>query len=108
MALAVERHDVLMRAALADIDKTWRAIGLDAEGMARSEAYLAAFPEDQLRLRARLSSVLSYLLWSSGHKVRAFELATEAVEQARAERRRAVAGMGACAPDVYGDGSRSA
>ena len=69
---------------LANIGAIWRAIGLDAEGMARSEAYLAALPADQSRLRARLSVALSFLLSASGWNVRAFELATEAVEQARA------------------------
>ena len=69
---------------LANIAASWRAIGLDAEGMARSEAYLAALPADQSRLRARLSSALAHLLTDSGHKVRALELATQAVEQARA------------------------
>ena len=62
----------------------WRTIGLEAEGMARCEAYLAALPADESRLRARLSSALSDLLGDSGHKVRAFELATQAVEHARA------------------------
>ena len=60
------------------------AIGLETEGVARCEAYLAALPADQSRLRARLSSALSYLLSDSGQKVRAFELATQAVEHARA------------------------
>ena len=69
---------------LANIYMSWRAIGLEAEGMARCEAYLAALPADQSRLRARLSTALSYLLSTSGHKVRAFELATQAVEHARA------------------------
>jgi ATP/maltotriose-dependent transcriptional regulator MalT len=69
---------------LANISMGWQAIGLEAEGMARCEAYLAALPENQLRVRAVLSSVLSYLLGYSGQKVRAFELATDAVELARA------------------------
>jgi predicted ATPase len=68
---------------LADAN-VWAAIGLDAEGMARSEAYLAALPADRLRLRARLSTALSFMLIGSGRKVRALELATSAVEQARA------------------------
>lgn len=69
---------------LANIDRFWRAIGLDAEGTARCEAYLAALPADQSRLRARLSTALSALLSQSDHGVRAFEVATEAVEHARA------------------------
>jgi tetratricopeptide (TPR) repeat protein len=69
---------------LASIEATWDAVGLDAEGMARCEAYLALLPADQSRLRARLSSVLSFLLGESGKRVRAFELATQAIEHARA------------------------
>ena len=40
--------------------------------------------QTESRLRARLSTALSYLLSDSGQKVRAFELATQAVEHARA------------------------
>ncbi len=69
---------------LANVGPQWGAIGLDAEGIAWCEAYLAALPADQSRLRARLSTALSYMLAFSGHRVRAFELATEAVEHARA------------------------
>ena len=43
-----------------------------------------ALPADDSRLRARLLTALSYLLGESGHKVRALEVATQAVEQARA------------------------
>jgi predicted ATPase len=69
---------------LADIGASWQFIGLEAEGMARDESYLAALPADQSQLRARLSIALSFLLRQSGHNARAFELATQAVEQARA------------------------
>ena len=69
---------------LADVGANLRNIGLEAEGMARCEAYLAVLPADESQLRARLSMVLSILLGASGHKVRAFEVATEAVAQARA------------------------
>ncbi|MHB8432788.1 MAG: ATP-binding protein [Candidatus Tyrphobacter sp.] len=68
---------------LATIHGSWEAIALDVEGMARCEAYLAVLPAAQARLRALLSNALSFMLSSSGHKLRAFELATEAVEQAR-------------------------
>ena len=40
-------------------------------------------PGHQSRLRARLLNGLVYLAMNSGQKVRALELATEAVEQAR-------------------------
>jgi predicted ATPase/class 3 adenylate cyclase len=63
---------------------TWQATGLDAEAIVRCEAYLTALPAGESRLRGRLSTALSRLLLDSGHKLRAFELAAEAVEQARA------------------------
>jgi predicted ATPase/class 3 adenylate cyclase len=69
---------------LANIYGSWRTVGLDAEGTARCEAYLTVLPMGDLQLRARLESVLSDLLSGSGHKVRAFEVATEAVEHAGA------------------------
>jgi len=69
---------------LANIYTSWSTIGLDAEGMARCKASLAALPASESRLRARLSTALSVMLVDSGHMVRAFELATPAVEQARA------------------------
>ncbi len=69
---------------LANIDTSWRAVGLDAEAIARCEAYSATLPADQSRIRARLSTTLAYLLSSSGHKMRALDAATQAVEQARA------------------------
>ena len=68
---------------LANIHRSWDAVGLEAEGIARCEAYLASLPMGASRLRARLSTTLSYLLSDSGHKVRALELASEAVEHAR-------------------------
>jgi predicted ATPase/class 3 adenylate cyclase len=68
---------------LVNVDRSWRAIGVEAEGTARCEAYLAALPADQSRLRAGLSTVLSYLLGDSGNMMRAFELATRAVEHAQ-------------------------
>ncbi len=71
-------------ALLANIGSLWGVIGLEAEGMARCEAYLAALPADQSRLRARISIALSTLLSGCCQEVRAFELATLAVEDARA------------------------
>jgi predicted ATPase len=69
---------------LANVGANLLNIGLEVEGMARCEAYLAALPAEQSRLRARLSMVLVSLLSNSGHKVRALEVATQAVAQARA------------------------
>jgi|HubBroStandDraft_4_1064222.scaffolds.fasta_scaffold00028_59 predicted ATPase/class 3 adenylate cyclase len=60
----------------------WLGIGLEAEGIGRCEAYLAALPADQLRLRARVSTILAYFLTYSGDRVLALELAMQAVEVA--------------------------
>jgi predicted ATPase len=69
---------------LVTLGRSWAWIGLDAEWMTRCEAYLAALPANQSRLRAQLLSILSYLLDGSGQRVRGFSVATQAVEQARA------------------------
>jgi predicted ATPase/transcriptional regulator with XRE-family HTH domain len=85
--LALDRaltRSVIDGAELLANTNVWTAIGLDAEGMALCEAYLAALPAAQLRLRVRLSTSLSFMLIGSGRKVRALELAKEAVEDARA------------------------
>ena len=82
---ALVRADVTTGAELlTDIHVSWRAIGLEPEGIKRSEAYREALPAGEPRLRARLSNSLSALLSTSGQKVRALELAAEAVELARA------------------------
>ncbi len=69
---------------LTDVSPTWPSIGLEAEGMARCQAFLAVLSADQSQLRARLSARMVLLLMDSGQRVRAFELATQAVEHARA------------------------
>ncbi len=69
---------------LANIYVSWQAIGIDAEGIGHCEAFLAVLPADHSGLRARLLTTLSHLLGESGRKVRALEVATQAVEQARA------------------------
>jgi predicted ATPase/class 3 adenylate cyclase len=69
---------------LADIGALWQPVGLEAEGMARCEMFLAALPAGEARLRARLSTALSILFTESGQKVRGLELAAEAIEYARA------------------------
>ncbi len=69
---------------LADVGYAWRALGLDPEGIARCEAHLAALDSSDARLRARLLGLLSFLRAGAGQKARAFELATEAVCNARA------------------------
>lgn len=82
---ALARSAVLDGAKLlANTSVSWRPIGLEAEGTARYEAYLAALPANESHLRARLSTELSYLLGVCGERLRAFEIAAQAVEQARA------------------------
>jgi predicted ATPase len=82
---ALARSEIIDGGALlANVGANLRPIGLEAEGSARCEAYLAALPADESQLRARLSMVLATLLGASGRRVRAFELATQAVELARA------------------------
>jgi ATP/maltotriose-dependent transcriptional regulator MalT len=68
---------------LASIGARWRLAGLNAEGMARLEAYLAALPETESRLRAHLATSLSFLLGESGARAQSFELAAQAVADAR-------------------------
>ena len=82
---ALARGDVIDGGELlANTGTCWGAIGLEAECVARCETYLAALPADRSQLRAWLLTVLSYFVSTSGNKVRGFELAMEAVEQARA------------------------
>jgi predicted ATPase/class 3 adenylate cyclase len=95
--LAAELEDVrlaldgaLARAAhveggelLAHVGQYWTTLSLEGEGIARTEAYLAALPAEELGLRARISHALSFLLSDSGKKMRALEVATEAVALAR-------------------------
>lgn len=82
---ALARAEVVDGAELlANTSVSWRPIGLEAEGMSRYEAYLAALPPDESRLRARLATELSYLLGVCGERMRAFKIAAQAVEQARA------------------------
>ena len=82
---ALTRSEVIDGAALlVNIHMSWQVIGLDTEGMAWCERYLAVLPADELELRARLLTELSMLLSGSGRPVRALKLATEGVEHARA------------------------
>jgi predicted ATPase/class 3 adenylate cyclase len=69
---------------LAHIGQYWTTLGLEGEGIARAEAYLAALPAEGLGLRARITHALSFLLSESGKKMRALEVATDAVALARA------------------------
>jgi predicted ATPase/class 3 adenylate cyclase len=81
---AMVRSDVIAAAELlADIYVAWTAVGLNAEGVARIERYLARLPSSEARLQAHLSTALSFLIAESGQKLHALETARGAVERAR-------------------------
>jgi predicted ATPase/class 3 adenylate cyclase len=81
---ALARSDITAGGALlADIGGSWSNLGLDAEGMTRCERYIAALPAGESRLRSRLSGALAVILNQCGQKIRAFDVATEAVGYAR-------------------------
>jgi predicted ATPase/class 3 adenylate cyclase len=78
---------------LAHIGQYWTTLGLEDEGIARAEAYLAALPAEDSGLRARITHALSFLLSESGKKMRALEVATDAVALARASGDAATLGL---------------
>ncbi len=81
---ALARSDIIAGAALlAEVGGSWSNLGLDAEGMARCERYIAALPAGESQLLARLLGDLAFLLNECGQKIRALEVATEAVAHAR-------------------------
>ena len=90
---------------LAHIGQYWTTLGLEGEGIARAERYLAALPADALGLRARIYHALSFLLSESGKKMRALEVATDAVELARESGDAATLGL---ALRVYGSAAMDA
>ncbi len=83
---ALARSDVLAGAELfASLGgMIWRSLGLDSEGIARNETFLAALPEGETLLNARLSITLSHMLAVGGRIVSAFEVAVQAVALAQA------------------------
>jgi predicted ATPase/class 3 adenylate cyclase len=62
---------------------SWGVIGLYVEGMLRVEAFLAALPEEEPRLRARLWVVLAALAANSGRSTQAAEYSANAIAAAR-------------------------
>ncbi len=81
---ALMRGDVRDGAALlAAIGDAWTSVGLDAEGIARIEGYLAALPETESLLLARLSTTLPRLLDYALLRDRGLEVAIRAVAHAR-------------------------
>ena len=82
---ALVRGEVREGAALlAWVGDAWTSVGLDSEGIARIEAYLAALPESESLLLARLSTTLPRLLDYALLRDRGVEVATRAVSHARA------------------------
>jgi tetratricopeptide (TPR) repeat protein len=82
---ALSRSDIVHGAELlAAIRSTWEGLGIEAEGMARNQAYLAALPPTQTRLLALLFTNVALSLGNSGKMALAFETATQALEHARA------------------------
>ncbi len=81
---ALSRSDIVDGSELlAGVRGTWETVGIEAEGMARNQAYLAALPPTETRLLAILASNVAYFWGNSANTTLAFEAATQAVEHAR-------------------------
>jgi predicted ATPase len=79
------RPDVLAGAELlAAISSAWPWVGLDREGVAWIESYLAALPSGSDLLRAQLLTALSSLFQNMDLCTRASEVSAQAVAHARA------------------------
>jgi predicted ATPase len=61
----------------------WKNVGVEREGMARCEAFLAVVPPHETRLVARLWDIVRILAEGGKHNARAFEAAGRAVAYAR-------------------------
>jgi predicted ATPase len=82
---ALARSEVVAGAELlAALQRAWRIIGLDREGIERNEAYLALLPDDRTLLAAKLSCAVALLLVDRGMFARGLEFATNACAFARA------------------------
>ncbi len=82
---ALARSEVVLGAELlADLERAWRVIGSDREGIERNEAFLAALPRDRTLLAAKLSCTVALLLVDQGLFGRALDVATDACAYARA------------------------
>ncbi|HMD03234.1 MAG TPA: BTAD domain-containing putative transcriptional regulator [Candidatus Baltobacteraceae bacterium] len=69
---------------VAEVGSAWSVLGLHGEGVGRIEKFLAALPEGEPLLLARLSTELAGRLDGASRRTRAFAVATQAVEYARA------------------------
>ncbi len=84
---ALERDEIVTGAELlAAIGSLWVPLGLGREGRVRAERYLAALRGTQPLLSARVAIHLSLMLLRAGRKLRAGEVAKNAVEAAREAR----------------------
>jgi predicted ATPase/class 3 adenylate cyclase len=82
---ALSRSDIIDGSELlAAMRGIWESIGLEAEGIARNQAYLAALSPSETRLLAMLSLNLAFFWSNSAKMALAFEMATDAVHHARA------------------------
>jgi predicted ATPase len=82
---ALRSDDATLGAALlVAIDRAWEWIGLEDEGLTRNESSTRALDRRELRLVAQLQTNVSTLAGNLRRSLRSFEIATEAVEQARA------------------------
>ncbi len=82
---ALARSEIVAGAELlAALQRAWRIIGLDREGIERNEAFLAVLPDDRILLAAKLSCALALLLVDRGMFARGLEFATRACAYARA------------------------
>jgi predicted ATPase/class 3 adenylate cyclase len=68
---------------LADLRRGFGHAGVEAEGLAWEESYLAALPDDAHALRAHLLVTFAHALDNQGQVVRTLDVARRAVEAAR-------------------------
>ena len=82
---ALERGDLRAGTELLDaVQYHWRAHNLHTEGLTRAEKFLVAIPTAERRLRALAGSAAADAFDNLGRKLSAFELAENAVADARA------------------------
>jgi len=80
---ALSRSEVVEGSALLAACDTWDMVALEEEGIARSQAFLAALPPTQPKLSAILRTTVAFLWANSGRMTLAFETATRALADAR-------------------------
>jgi predicted ATPase/class 3 adenylate cyclase len=85
LAFALHGDNVSMGAALLAATRlsSWRALGLEHEGVAGARAFLTALPHAEPLLRARLWTGIAFVAQCAAQKTRALEAATHALRCAR-------------------------